>query len=675
MVLRPKEQRMIRFLRLIPLALALISAVSLSRPDIGSAAPPPVQSFDIVVSLEWEPGRQDAAATLPASLATVGCPAEAQPTYLDDLKAGLTDASRYLYAYSRGRFALGTVTVATDGARWDEADIRILADSSYRPTANVGGIVTAPIPNPVSATGVSVTFYPGATTLGRFWDGRGSRCGAWSQPEAWRTIGHEWGHYALFLWDGYYEQFTLREQYCTTTDLPRLDLRRHERSASSVGSARNSVMSYHYTADRLWESGLPAECSSTPQMRINATSDWETIRRFYPSIGSPDEIPTSPAPLPAFVFESTAPTEYTTARVKAEGFSAPDGVARSYLVRGAGSSQPFRILGEGELLQSEQTTFFGSRPSQNDRAHIALENWANSMRSVFPSDPDAVAALATTPDGSTTNLVLAPGSWRPALRMIPRVRQLTPTTSELLGLRLQIEDCSRQTKQIQVVLCPAGKLCYNQQILTVGSGGQFTASINLASETGSHQSESHGYLYLRSLDTGEEIISTYQVGGGAGSGHIGAHPPLLDGQVLAETPEGNDPPTGQDIRVLWSTALVCQAPILPQGVLSIVGNPVDLQPAFADQQEGRPWGSLPSDPPLAVRLSYSQDLLDRLGVDERSLVLLRANAQGVWEVVPTAGQSQDLDWIAGAALALDGNGALYAIGAAESRVMLPLVVK
>lgn len=664
-------------LRVAPLILAVISSMLIARPEASRAGGPPlVQAFDITVSLEWEPGRQDVSgASLPSALAASGCPAEAQATYLDDLSAGLTDASRFLYAYSRGRFALGTVTIDTEGARWGQADIRILAESSYRPTADVGGIVATPTSNSSAATGVSVTFYPGAVTLGRGWDGRGGRCGAWSQPEAWRTIGHEWGHYALYLWDEYYEQFTLREEYCTTTGFTRLDRRLGDRAPAAVDSGRSSVMAYHYTTDRLWESGVPASCSETPQMRVNGVSDWETIQRFYPGVGAPTDTPTSPAPAPTIVVASAAPTEYTTARVKAEGFPTADGAARAYLVRGAGGGQPTRIIGQGELLQGEQATLLGARPSLSDRAHVAFEDWASGARYVFPANPATVAALPTAPDGSVTSLGLAATTWRPALRITPVVSQISPTTSELTGLQLRIEDCARYTKQIQLVFCPAGGLCNNQQTLNVGVGGVFTASITLPDEIASRQSAAHGYIYMRSIDTNEELISTYQIGGGAGSGHIGAHPPLLDAQVLVETPAGKDPPTGQDMRVLTSTALVCQTPALPPGIRSIVGNPVDIQPVLADQQGGRSWGSLVSDPPLAVKLSYSQDLIDRLGIDERSLVLLRVGQQGAWEAVPPAGRSADLDWVSGAARALDGNGAIYALGYADLRVDLPLVVR
>jgi hypothetical protein len=665
-----------RLLFVAPLLAAILLAGLLGPATAGRAAAPATQTFDITVSLEWNPGRQDApGASLPETLAAAGCPTDAQATYLDDLRAGLEDASRYLYAYSRGRFALGTVTVDLEGSHWNQADIRILADSSYRPVADVGGIIGTPTRNISATTGVSVTFYPGAATLGRGWNGLGGRCGAWSQPEGWRTIGHEWAHYGLFLWDEYYEQFSIREQYCTTTGFPRVDLRRGERASAATDSGRDSVMAYQYSTDQLWVAGTPESCARTPQMRVNGVSNWETMRRFYPTIGSPDDLPTAPAPAPTFVL-STSASEPTTARIKVEGFPASHDIARAYIVRGAGSAPPTRIIGQGDLVAGEQAALLGARPSRDDRAHIGVEQWNSGSagaRFVYPADSAAAPALDTTPGAPPAVLPITRSTWQPALRIIPLVRQLSPDISELFGLQLRIEDCARRTKTLQVVFCPAGGGCYNQVTLSSVNDG-FSTIVGLPDERTTRQAATHGYIYLRSLDTGEEAISTYQVGGGAGSGHIGAHPPLMDGAAVVETPAGQDLPLGQDTRLLASTALVCGAPALPPGVREVVGSPVALEPILADQGGGRTWGTLASDLPLTVRLSYSQDLLDRLGIDERDLVVLRSNKQGAWEIVPTSGRSLDLDWIAAVPAPFDGGGAIYALGRADPRVLLPLVV-
>ncbi len=660
------------------LVLIFLLVLSLGRTQTGQAADPPtLHSFDITVSLEWNPGLQDTTkASLPSNLAAVGCSSMAKASYLEDLQLGLSEASNYLYAYTNGRFALGKITIDTEGRLWREADIRIVAENSYRPTANVGGIVRVPTPNTSAATGVSVTFYPGAVNLGRHWNGLGARCGAWSEPEGWRTIGHEWGHYALYLLDSYYAQFTLQEQYCTTTGLPHLDLHSGDRSPAASNSKINSVMAYHYTADRLWDSGMPADCANTPQQVIHGESDWATLQRFYSGIGDASTAPVLAAPAPVFVINALTPTDYTTALLRADGFPGPRAVARSYIIRGASAAeQPIRIIGQGDLIQDEQMTMLGATPRLADRAHVETQNWPDIKRFVYPANVSGITDVLDTTPGTGNIVVMKESLWRPALRITPIVRQFSPTLSQLTGLSIEIEDCTQRTKRLQVVFCPAGENCYNQVTLSADVDGKFRTQIGLADELIARQAHSRGYIYLRSLSTDEETIATYQVGGGAGSGHIGAHPPLLDSDVLLETPKGQEPPAGQDARVLTSTTLSCESPVLPAAVLSIIGNPISIEPTIATERGGRAWGSDQKDPPLTVRLSYSQDLLDRLNIDERSLVLLHLNARKSWDIIPPSTRSFELDWISGNVQNLDGQGLVYALGYAETWISLPLVTR
>src|SRR5439155_19253288 len=96
----------------------------------------------ITVSLEWHPGATD---SLPADLSTSNCaPSASSTNYLTDLVEGLRQMSAYLYTYSEGRMAIGNVKIYTNGEHWNDADIRILANSAYRPTTFVGGIVKVP---------------------------------------------------------------------------------------------------------------------------------------------------------------------------------------------------------------------------------------------------------------------------------------------------------------------------------------------------------------------------------------------------------------------------------------------------------------------------------------------------------------------------------------------------
>src|SRR5690606_26555778 len=96
--------------------------------------------------------------------------------------------------------------------------LRFLASNDYLPSAYVGGMVEA-------ATVYSDTIYaPAAIFLGRHWNGVTASdpvSGAWSQPNAYRTLVHEWAHYALFLYDEY-RQLDGESVYCTCNGLPQV---------------------------------------------------------------------------------------------------------------------------------------------------------------------------------------------------------------------------------------------------------------------------------------------------------------------------------------------------------------------------------------------------------------------------------------------------------------------
>src|SRR4051794_26101913 len=186
----------------------LCVAIALTTHTQAATQPDPALKFDLTVSLEWQPGLKD---NLNADLKTAGCAFNTTSSlYVDDLVGALRQTSAYLYAATEGRAALRDVTIYTDGQHWSDADIRILANSSYRPTAYPGGIVNVPQLYANPTPGLAPTFYPGQIYLGRLWDGRGAHCGRWQAAAGYRTIGHEWGHYAFYLWDEYVDRVRRR---------------------------------------------------------------------------------------------------------------------------------------------------------------------------------------------------------------------------------------------------------------------------------------------------------------------------------------------------------------------------------------------------------------------------------------------------------------------------------
>jgi len=135
--------------------------------------------FNLVVSIEWD----------------------ASAEYLNQLKQGFSYASNRLYDATDGQMAFGWVTIYDQAEHWADADIQIQAHNQARPWSYVGGINSSDI-NRISYKGLTPN--PGQILLGRYWNGDEGDKGRWDEPYGYMTILHEFGHYALFLFDEYF---------------------------------------------------------------------------------------------------------------------------------------------------------------------------------------------------------------------------------------------------------------------------------------------------------------------------------------------------------------------------------------------------------------------------------------------------------------------------------------
>lgn len=631
--------------------------------------------FDLTVSLEWQPGTDD----LRNELERSGCTPSPSPSYLDDLSTGLRQTSAYLYNYSAGQLALRNIKVYTNGEHWEDADLRILATNSYRPSAFVGGIVSAPTSNISATKGMTETvFYPATIFLGRMWDGNGSRCGPWSQPAGWRTIGHEWAHYALFLYDSYYNVTTNAQQYCTSTGLQLGSI------LDKPGIEADSLMAYHYSADHLWKGGPPApgnslwNCSGTPQDYIHGEDDWHTVARFLP-VTIPEKLSrqypydSSPAASNFSIAPAATPTTDTTAevRIKALDSTTPP-IGQAYLIRPDGKGMPVRIIGQGEIIPGEKapTYFWGVQPSSGDRALITLPDWNAGKRYSVPLTQQHDSKLNVS---QLNQFEANVSSWNPSISIVPLVQDLG-ATSTVIGLYVSVEDCANTTIRPIIVYCPAGGDCSPPAEMTY-TNGVHTHTFSFRTGT-----PLYGYIYILNRDEKNpaEIATWYQLGGGVGPATGDGHAPLADSwaDATSETLPTFNSPTTDDSRLLYSPALRCTADHihLPNDVAGLIGQPLELQPVLGNPNSGNPWHS--RYPTLRVRLSYNQDLLDRLGINENQLVVLRLvdPVKNVWETVPIVARSFELDWVAIEKQVFQGSGAIYALGY-RNIVHLPLLMR
>ncbi|MEM7134504.1 MAG: cadherin-like domain-containing protein [Chloroflexota bacterium] len=270
-------------------------------PDIGSAtcAPAcpatdkviirdewPLILFDVAISLEWTAD---------------------DPIFESDLANGLHQASANLADLTDGYMAFGLYTISEGGENWNVADLRLHAANDLRPLAFVGGIVTETVSyttgSPYTKTdgttdNLTVNFAPAAAYFGRAWDGNNGHTGKWSDAEGFRTIVHEWLHYALFLYDEYghtvIDETTgnPRTAYCTCSILstePGSEGKIHFCYENDMGDSQNpasvSAMAFHYHASELWHN-LDSEepdgaCTNSAQYAVHSEADWQTLEKWY----------------------------------------------------------------------------------------------------------------------------------------------------------------------------------------------------------------------------------------------------------------------------------------------------------------------------------------------------------------------------------------------------------
>ncbi|HEX6288859.1 MAG TPA: hypothetical protein VFZ66_06685 [Herpetosiphonaceae bacterium] len=649
-------RRLVQCMLLLPLLLVGLPTTSAQTAEMQTNQ---VIAFNVTVSLEWQPGTND---QLQNDLTLSQCGTTGVVgNYLDDLITGLTQASNYLALYTDGQMKLGSVTIYTGGANWNNANIRVLADSSYRPKAFVGGIVTSPMEYTSPVTSRKQTFYPSAIYLGRLWDGKSGRCGPWAMSDGYRTIGHEWAHYALYLYDEYYNQDTLAPVYCTSSHKHLPDIAPGDPTIDQT----DSLMAYHYRAGQLWR-GDPSDgtCDVTPQMKIHGESDWHTLQRFYPGLVIPSAATATPTaePVPWTIASVSSLPANSSANVRLRNTIVP-GVKLSghgYLVRSYTDKSPQRIIGQGTMVTDEMfpLPFLGVEDPAHDRAVIIVQDAQAGAQYVANSDSTPLVIGQS----KLNDLYLQRNAWKPCLSTTP-----TFTTSggisQVTQLTVRLRDCAGLTNRVQLTYCPSGGNCLPLVTKTIDASGNFVHAFTFP--WGSPPAE-YGYIYARSADIGErqeETIGWYQLAGGVGPATITGHAPLLERSVdltSSKTPQIGSP---SDSHMLYSVSCPYRTSVasLPPDVGGMIDTPLNVQPVIARENTSTPWNTAQSHPALSVRWSYNQDLLNRLRITEDRLVLMRLD-QGAWQVVTPRQRSLPLDWLAIEGQSFGGSGATFALG-------------
>jgi len=244
----------------------------------------PLVLFNIVVSVEWDADEEN--------LATIA--------------DAFHKASDYLYDVTDGQMAFGQVTIYDKAQYWADADFQISTKNTVHPYAFIGGITS-------DDTAHSIR-------VGRFWTRKSGNEGDWNEPDGYRTLIHEFGHYGLYLYDEYFVRLLNADGHftgqasaaCTGVDVVIND-----------GDATNaSLMYYQYNASELVDSDRwTVNCRNTEQARVNREPDWQTVVTHYggtewelntPSgrgsvMAGPDAFPSDLLPFPVVEVHNEGP--------------------------------------------------------------------------------------------------------------------------------------------------------------------------------------------------------------------------------------------------------------------------------------------------------------------------------------------------------------------------------
>lgn len=235
----------------------------------------PLVYYNLIVAIQWN----------------------ATPEYMQEISAAVRLASDYLFDVSDGQMAFGHVAIYDDGEHWEDADIQVLTRNNVRPYSYVGGLVSA---DPAQTIRV-----------GRQWDGRSGAQGPWDARNGFRTLVHEFGHYALHLYDSYFEYLydennnligINKNTGCTELDFvprptptPRPGQTPTPAPSPTPGPSPDAIqatiMDYQYATSELAARDVPGLweplCEHTVQWQLNEESDWKTLLRHYADSANP----------------------------------------------------------------------------------------------------------------------------------------------------------------------------------------------------------------------------------------------------------------------------------------------------------------------------------------------------------------------------------------------------
>lgn len=364
--------------------------------------------FNMVISVEWD----------------------ADTAYLEQIARAARAASDFLYDASDGQMAFGQVQIFRSGQHWAAADIQISTNNVVRPHAFIGGITSG---DPAHVIRV-----------GRAWDGGSGSAGPWDQPDGFRTLTHEFGHYGLYLYDEYFGyRFDASGRLIETRNTTCSGMTNRNAATQAINA---SVMDYHYTSSEFSMRGVGGlwgePCTITAQFQLNGDSAWETLARRYadPTAASRWVIRTpashggvvaGPADLPDTLLNLPQVTIATGGGAAASyGLTAlgPDGAPYPGVII-ALYKQDGRVIGQGFTDLAGQITIFGAEVG--DLVRGATFDGAMACQVTIRDAGELICRLQPVQLGAG----LSGAEGIPHLRLIPAPSAAAGRVDLLIGLQ------------------------------------------------------------------------------------------------------------------------------------------------------------------------------------------------------------------------------------------------
>ncbi len=268
----------------------------------------PLLLFDLRVALEWNTD------------------VDPQRKYLNQLEADLQKTSAYLYDFTNGQVALGTITVTQNAEAIGYADVVIQSTNRLRPLAVQGGVVPTTTVDPDHG---NIFYAMGQVRMGATWN-RYGEAGV-NLGEDWPlALAHELSHYLFFVDD----------TYLGLDDKALL---------IAVDTCIGSVMGDMYDPSGINTEYLPAanwlpNCEKTLAHKTLERPEWKTIQQRYPMLFNPahydDNVGPGLLPYAFTTINIVSPTLFTGTALpdpiyflnyEQGGVSSPS--ARAYLLR------------------------------------------------------------------------------------------------------------------------------------------------------------------------------------------------------------------------------------------------------------------------------------------------------------------------------------------------------